>query len=71
MLEHYITEKLKSRSLLLMTHAVVGYPSLDDNWKMLECMQEAGVELSPTRRWSSQPNSIGRARLGDSITSRS
>lgn len=41
----YLKQKLQERELLLMTHAVVGYPSLDDNWSMLECMAEAGVDL--------------------------
>ena len=41
----YLKKKLQQRPLLLMTHAVVGYPSLDDNWSMLECMAEAGVDL--------------------------
>ena len=44
-LKTYLDKKLKERSLLLMTHAVVGYPSLEDNWEMLNCMQEAGVDL--------------------------
>jgi len=61
MLEHYITEKLKSRSLLLMTHAVVGYPSLEDNWKMLECMQEAGVDLVELQMPFSEPIADGPA----------
>jgi len=41
----YLNEKFSQRSTLLMTHAVVGYPSLHDNWRMLECMQQAGVDL--------------------------
>jgi tryptophan synthase alpha chain len=31
--------------IVLMTHLVVGYPSLEDNWKVLEQFQAAGVEL--------------------------
>jgi len=27
-----------NRKILLMTHVVVGYPSLEANWKMLEAM---------------------------------
>lgn len=37
-LETFIRQRLEKRPLLLMTHAVVGYPSLEANWQMLECM---------------------------------
>jgi tryptophan synthase alpha chain len=61
MLERYIRDRLQSRPLLLMTHAVVGYPSLDDNWKMLECMQEAGVDLVELQMPFSEPIADGPA----------
>ena len=34
-LERHIRERLAKKPLLLMAHAVVGYPSLDDTWTML------------------------------------
>lgn len=58
-LEKYIRDKLKDRSLLLMTHAVVGYPSLDDNWEMLSCMQEAGIDLVELQLPFSEPIADG------------
>ena len=58
-LEQYLREKLTSRSLLLMTHTVVGYPSLDDNWRMLECMQEAGIDLVELQLPFSEPIADG------------
>ena len=64
-LSRYIQERLQQKNILLMTHAIVGYPSLEDNWTMLEIMQKAGVDLvelqfpftepTPTVRYSSEP----------------
>lgn len=61
MLEKYIREKLESRPLLLMTHAVVGYPSLEDNRKMLVSMQEAGIDLVELQLPFSEPVADGPA----------
>ena len=58
-LKTYLDKKLKERSLLLMTHAVVGYPSLEDNWEMLNCMQEAGVDLVELQLPFSEPIADG------------
>ena len=44
-LESHVREHLAKKPLLLMAHAVVGYPSLDANWAMLEAMDDAGVDL--------------------------
>jgi tryptophan synthase alpha chain len=44
-----------------MTHAVVGYPSLDDNWAMLECMQAAGIDLVELQMPFSEPIADGPA----------
>jgi len=44
-----------------MTHSVVGYPSLDDNWKMLECMQETGIDLVELQLPFSEPIADGPA----------
>ena len=59
MLEQYIRDKLKEREILLMTHAVVGYPSLEENWRMLEIMQEAGVALVELQLPFSEPIADG------------
>ena len=55
----YIREKLAKRSPLLMTHAVVGYPSLDDNWTMLEHMAAAGVDIVELQMPFSEPIADG------------
>lgn len=44
-----------------MTHAVVGYPSLDDNWAMLKAMQNAGVDLVELQLPFSEPIADGPA----------
>ena len=44
-LERHVRERLAKKPLLLMAHAVVGYPSLAANWAMLEAMDGAGVDL--------------------------
>jgi len=59
MLEQYIKEKQKTKSLLLMNHTVIGYPSLDDNWEMLTLMQDAGVDLVELQFPFSEPIADG------------
>jgi tryptophan synthase alpha chain len=60
-LSAYITGKLQQRPLLLMTHAVVGHPSVADNWAMLECMDAAGVDLVELQMPFSEPIADGPA----------
>ena len=43
--EDYIRQRLQKKRLLLMTHAIVGYPSFEANMAMLEAMQRADVDL--------------------------
>ena len=59
MLEEYIKLKLQSQPLLLMMHTVVGYPSLEDNWRMLECMCKAGIPLVELQMPFSEPIADG------------
>jgi len=58
-LEQHLRSRLAGRSALLMAHAVVGYPSLDDNWAMLECMQESGVDIVELQLPFSEPIADG------------
>ena len=60
-LSKYIKEKLQQRPLLIVAHAVVGYPSLDANWQMLEGMQAAGVDLVELQMPFSEPIADGPA----------
>jgi tryptophan synthase alpha chain len=44
-LETYLRNKLDEKEILLMTHIVLGYPSFDDSFRIIEAMVEAGVDL--------------------------
>jgi tryptophan synthase alpha chain len=60
-LEPWIRDRLRGKPLLLMAHAVAGYPSLDANRAMLECMEEAGVDLVELQLPFSEPIADGPA----------
>ena len=60
-LTDYIQARLQQKKILLMTHAVVGYPSLEDNWAMLEMMQNAGVDLVELQFPFTEPSADGPA----------
>jgi len=57
--EAYIRDRLRRKPLLLMAHAVAGYPSLDANRAMLESMEEAGVDLVELQLPFSEPIADG------------
>lgn len=44
-LAEFVQEGLTRKPITLMTHIVVGFPSLEDNWAVLEQMERAGVEV--------------------------
>jgi len=58
-LETYIRQRRQHKKLLLMTHVVVGYPSLDANMVMLEAMQRADVDLVELQLPFSEPIADG------------
>jgi tryptophan synthase alpha chain len=58
-LEDHVRERRATKPLLLMAHVVVGYPSLDANWAMLEAMDEAGVDLVELQLPFSEPIADG------------
>lgn len=63
-LNKYLQEQLSarqntSRRALLMTHVVCGYPSFEDNWRELEIMANAGVELVELQFPFSEPSADG------------
>ena len=43
-LEEYIRKTLGNKNILLMTHIVLGYPSLDINREVIRQMAENGVD---------------------------
>jgi tryptophan synthase alpha chain len=58
-LERHVREGLETKPILLMTHVVVGYPSLEANWTMLEAMEAAGVDLVELQLPFSEPIADG------------
>ncbi len=58
-IEKYIEERLKERKVLLMTHLIAGFPSLEENWRMLEIMGEVGVDLVELQMPFSEPMADG------------
>lgn len=64
MLNNYLLERKQTlaenkRKTMIMTHVVCGYPSFDDNWKELQIMQEAGVDLVELQFPFSEPSADG------------
>ena len=58
-LQAYIAEQLTERKVLLMTHLIAGFPSLEANWRMLEIMAEVGVDLVELQMPFSEPIADG------------
>ncbi|MBB6581451.1 tryptophan synthase subunit alpha [Ralstonia solanacearum] len=58
-LANHLKQQLAQKPLLLMTHLVVGYPSLEANWAMLEAMDRAGVDLVELQLPFSEPIADG------------
>ncbi len=59
MLESYIQRRLEENDILLMTHIVLGYPSFDDNLRLIEAMTAAGVDLMELQIPCSKPFADG------------
>ena len=59
MLEDRIRAEREKKDILLMTHLVLGYPSFEDNRKVIAHMVEAGVELIELQIPFSEPMSDG------------
>lgn len=59
MLESYLRERMKEKDILLMTHLVLGYPSFEDSFKIIESMVAAGVDLMELQIPFSEPIADG------------
>ena len=59
MLETTIRAQAKSKDILLMTHIVIGYPTLEDSYRLIKTMVEAGVELMELQIPFSEPIADG------------
>jgi tryptophan synthase alpha chain len=58
-LTDYLRIRLEQKKILLMTHLIVGFPSLEANWQMLEAMQAADVDLVELQMPFSEPIADG------------
>jgi tryptophan synthase alpha chain len=59
MLESYLRSQLEKKDILLMTHIVVGYPSFEASFKIVEAMVAAGVDLMELQIPFSEPIADG------------
>jgi tryptophan synthase alpha chain len=59
MLERHIRQRLRHKSLLLMTHIVIGYPSFRESWALARSMVESGVDLMELQIPFSEPMADG------------
>jgi tryptophan synthase alpha chain len=59
MLESYLKERRKEKEILLMTHIVLGHPSFDDSFKIIEAMVRAGVDVMELQIPFSEPIADG------------
>jgi tryptophan synthase alpha chain len=58
-LESYLGDRLKKKDILLMTHIVLGYPSFEDSFRIIETMVKAGVDLMELQIPFSEPIADG------------
>jgi tryptophan synthase alpha chain len=59
MLEKYLRERRQKKDILLMTHIVVGYPSLEASFELVKAMVAAGVDLMELQIPFSEPIADG------------
>jgi tryptophan synthase alpha chain len=59
MFEAYLRERLQQHEILLMTHIVIGYPSLEASLRIIENMVAAGVDLMELQIPFSEPIADG------------
>ncbi len=59
MFESYLKNRLKEKEILLMTHIVLGYPTFEDSFKIIEAMVKAGVDLMELQIPFSEPIADG------------
>jgi len=59
MLESYIRSRLNEKEILLMTHIVLGYPSFEEAFRIIEAMVETGVDLMELQIPFSEPIADG------------
>jgi len=58
-LEDHIQRRLRQKEILLMTHTVLGHPTLEDSFRIIETMVDAGVDLMELQIPFSEPMADG------------
>jgi len=58
-LESCLRKKLREKDILIMTHIVLGYPSFEDCYRIVEAMVEVGVDLMELQIPFSEPLADG------------
>jgi tryptophan synthase alpha chain len=58
-MEQTLRERLRRKPILVMTHAVAGFPTIDANKAMLEAMEDAGADLVELQLPFSEPIADG------------
>ena len=59
MLEAYIRERRRQKEILLMTHIVIGHPTLEASFEIIQAMVKAGVDLMELQIPFSEPIADG------------
>ena len=59
MLESYLKNRIKEKEILLMTHIVLGYPTFEDSFEIIESMVNTGVDLMELQIPFSEPIADG------------
>lgn len=59
MLESYLRDRLKQSDILIMTHIVIGYPSFEASFEIVDTMVRAGVDLMELQIPFSEPIADG------------
>ena len=59
MLNAYLENRLAEKEILVMTHIVLGYPSFEASFKVIETMVTAGVDLMELQIPFSEPTADG------------
>jgi tryptophan synthase alpha chain len=58
-LEEYIRKRAEEKGILIMAHVVVGYPSLEESFKLVKAIVAAGVDLMELQIPFSEPIADG------------
>jgi tryptophan synthase alpha chain len=58
-LEEYIRKRTEDKEILLMAHVVVGYPDLEESFKLVKAIVSAGVDLMELQIPFSEPIADG------------